>query len=422
MKILLFLFCVSSINYAQIKFDDYFLHKTLRIDYYHTGDSINDYYSIDELKEEPFWGGTTKNLIDPFDYGEYEVKVYDDSTQNLIYSHTYSTLFHEWQTTEEAKNIVKSFSETVVMPFPKKNVRVIFFSRDKENRLIKKFEYKINPENYFISTESNYRFNNFKVVYNGNPEKKVDLVIIPEGYTEAEMSKFREDCKKFSGYLFNSSPYKENKEKFNVWGIEAPSKESGTDIPAKKIWKKTLLKTHFYTFDEERYLMTEDNKTVRDVAANAPYDQIYILVNSNIYGGGAIYNLYSVCVNNNPYEEYVFTHEFGHGFAFLGDEYYTSEVPYENIYPPGIEPLEPNLTTLINFDAKWKDLVDASTPIPTPATKEFSDVVGAFEGGGYVAKGVYRPMEDCTMKSATINNFCKVCKRSIIKMIDFYTE
>jgi len=340
----------------------------------------------------------------------------------LIDSRTYSTLFHEWQTTAEADTTVKSFSETIVFPFPKNKVRVEFYSRDRKNNLIKKYEYNIDPGNYFISPERKHQFNSFQVLNSGDPSVKVDIVIIPEGYSKVEMDLFKEDCKKFAGFLFNCSPFKENKNKFNIWGLEAPSEESGTDVPANNIWKKTLLNTNFYTFNLERYLMTADNKTIRDIAANTPYDQIYILINTNIYGGGAIYNHYSVCTNNNPFSEYVFTHEFGHGFASLADEYYNSEIAYIDFYPLDVEPLDPNITTLINFDSKWKEVVDPSTPIPTPNDTIYKNVVGAFEGGGYVTKGIYRPQLDCTMKSISVNNFCKVCKKAIQQMIDFYTE
>jgi hypothetical protein len=418
---LIILFSFSFI-YPQINFEDYFFDKTLRLDYYHFGNSEEDFYAIDELIEEPYWGGSKTNLIDKFDYGDYKVMVYDDSSGELIYSRTYATLFAEWQTTGEAKQTVKGFSETVVIPYPKKDITVEFHSRDRKNNLIKKFEYKIDPSDYFIKKENRHVYNSFEVLNSGDHSVKTDIVIIPEGYTEDEMELFRNDCAKFAGYFFNSSPFKENKDKFNIWGVEAPSEESGTDIPAQNIWKKTLLNSNFYTFDLERYLMTEDNKTVRDVAANVPYDQIYILVNSNIYGGGAIYNYYSVCVNDNRFEEYVFVHEFGHGFAGLADEYYSSDVAYIDFYPLDVEPLEPNLTTLIDFDSKWKHLIDENTPVPTPKEAKYKDVVGVFEGGGYTAKGVYRPKQDCTMFSISVDNFCPVCSNAIVEMINFYAE
>jgi IgA Peptidase M64. len=418
--VVVFLFCIA-LN-AQIKFDDYFENKSLRIDYFHTGNVTDDSYSIDELKEEPYWGGSKVNLLDKFDYGKYKVEVYSADKKTIIFSKTYTTLFNEWQTTAEAKTTPKTFSETVVIPYPKHDIEIDFYSRNRKNEWVKKYVYKISPANYFISKERHLEYKSFEVVNSGASDKKIDIVILPEGYTAAEMDLFKEDCKKFAGYLFNSSPFKENKDKFNIWGVEAPSIESGTDIPKSNLWKKTLLNSSFYTFDVERYLMTADNKSVRDLAANAPYDQIYIIVNSQKYGGGSIYNHYSVGTNKNPFAEYVFVHEFGHGFAGLADEYYTSEVAYQDPYPLDVEPIEPNITTLVHFEKKWKDLVDKDVPIPTPAEEKYFDKVGAFEGGGYIAKGVYRPKYDCQMKSKSVNNFCPVCKRAILEMIRFYSE
>ena len=422
MKILIYFILISVSIYPQINFNDYFEDKTLRLDYFHSGDKENDFYSFDELIEEPFWGGSKVNLIDKFNYGKYKFEVYDAASNKLIYSRGYSTMFNEWQTTEEAKQTTRTFSETVTFPFPKIPVVVKFYASNRKNEWIKKFEYSVDPENYFIKSERVAEFKKFEVLNSGDPSVKVDIVIIPEGYTNDEMNLFKEDCKRFSGYLFNSSPFKENKDKFNIWGVEAPSIESGTDIPKENIWKKTLINSTFYTFDLERYLMTYDNKTLRNIASNAPYDQIYILVNSDKYGGGAIYNHYSVCVNDNKYSEFVFVHEFGHGFASLADEYYTSDVAYEDFYPLDVEPTDPNLTTLVDFDSKWKDLVDDGTPIPTPDTDEYKNKVGAFEGGGYMEKGLFRPAHNCTMKSISVDNFCPVCTKAIQEMINFYSE
>ena len=423
MKTTFIAFLLFSISvFPQTNFDDHFENKTLRLDYYHTGDSVNDSYSFDELIEEPYWGGSKVNLIDKFDYGKYKFIVKDEKSGKEIYTRTYSTLFSEWQTTEEAKKTTKTFSETVTFPYPKEPVVVEFYSRDRRNILHKKFEYKVDPKNYFIKKERTLKCDNFKVLYNGDPSTKVDIVIIPDGYTIDEMQKFRNDCNKFSEFLFNASPYKQNKDKFNIWAVEAPSKESGTDIPADGVWKTTIANSSFYTFDSERYLMIVDDKNLRNLASNAPYDQIFVLVNSSKYGGGSIYNHYSVCSSDNDHSDYVFTHEFGHGFAGLADEYYTSDVAYQDFYPLDIEPLEPNITTLVNFDSKWKNMVDKDTPIPTPDEKIYKNKVGAFEGGGYVAKGVYRPMQDCSMKSISVDNFCPVCQRAIQWIINFYSE
>lgn len=408
--------------FSQKNYNEYFENKTLRLDYYHTGNSTEDSYSFDELIEEPYWGGSKVNLIDKFNYGKYKFVVKDIESGNEVYSRTYSTLFSEWQTTEESKKTIKSFSETVTFPFPKKSVVIEFYSRDKKNILHKKFEYTVDPKNYFIKKERIAQFENFKVHYSGDPSVKVDIVVVPDGYTTDEMKKFKEDCNKFSDFLLSTSPYKQNKDRFNIWAVEAPSKESGTDVPAENIWKNTIANSTFYTFDLERYLMVIDDKNLRNLASNAPYDQIFVLVNTKKYGGGAIYNHYSVCSSDNDYSDYVFTHEFGHGFAGLADEYYTSDVAYEEFYPLDVEPLEPNVTTLVYFDSKWENMIEDSIPIPTPAKGIYKDKVGVFEGGGYVAKGVYRPMQDCSMKSISVDNFCPVCKRAIKEMIDFYSE
>lgn len=407
---------------AQINFADYFEEKTLRINYIHSGDKSNDYYSFENFVEEPFWAGSHKNLLTPFNVGKYRIEVKDKSSGLLLYSHNFSTLFSEWQTIEEAKTLSRAFRESVIIPFPKKNVIVNFYSRGKDDSFIQKFSLEVNPKDYFIKKDRSSIFPTREILKNGNPNEKVDIVIIPEGYTSNELEKFVDDCKKFTNYLFNASPFKENRSKFNVVAVLAPSQESGTDIPGKSIYRETILDSKFYTFDVERYLMISDFQKVRDVAANAPYDHIYILVNSAKYGGGAIYNHYAVCVNRNQHEEYVFVHEFGHSFASLADEYYESETAYQDFYPQDREPLDPNLTSLINFDSKWKHLVDSSTPIPTPNEKQYHGKIGAFEGGGYVAKGIYRPSHDCTMKSISVDNFCKVCKNAIQLVIDFYTE
>jgi hypothetical protein len=403
-------------------FDEHFLNKTLRIDYFHTGDWKTEIYSIDRLIEEPFWGGTKTNLIDPFDYGKYRCKVYDLTTNMLIFSYSYSTLFSEWQTTAESKKITSSFPETVLIPYPKNKVRVEFNTRNNKGVFESKYVLTVDPADYFIQKENKFPFPFFDILNNGDPAKKVDIVFIPEGYTKDQMPKFRKDCQKFSDYLFKVTPYKQNKDKFNIRGIEAPSLESGTDFPGLGKWKNTIINSSFYTFDTERYLMTKDNTTLRYVASNVPYDQIVIIVNTDHYGGGAIYNHYAICVSDNDADEYVFTHEFGHSFAGLGDEYYDSETSYNDFYPVSIEPWEPNLTTLVNFETKWKSLIIKDTPVPTPNDEKYAGVTGVFEGGGYVTKGVYRPAYDCSMKSNSVDHFCPVCRNAIIKMIGYYTE
>ena len=252
--------------------------------------------------------------------------------------------------------------------------------------------------------------------------KKLDVVIIPEGYTIMEMDKFRKDCKRFVGYFFNVEPFKSHENKVNFWAVIAPSQDSGTDIPGKNIWKNTLVNTHFYTFDIERYLTTQDMASVKDIAAYAPYDQIYILVNTTKYGGGGVYNYYNLCMSDHPASAQVFTHEFGHAFAALADEYPYGYDNADELYNMKVEPWQVNITNLVDFSSKWENMLDEFTPIPTPDTKKYENKVGVFEGAGYVKKKMYRPTHDCKMRSNQTNDFCPVCYKTVLEMLLFYAE
>ncbi len=424
MKRILFLILLMFSVSAFAQFDKFFVGMTLRMDYYHSGNHDNSSFSFDELIAEPFWGGSEVNLIDTFEYGNYYIKLYDLKSDSLIYSRGFSSIFWEWQTTDESKEINRTMSESVVMPFPKNDARIELYERNWDGLFEKKFECTFKKDNYFTNHESRKKYPNFSFHKSGDPSLKVDVVIIPEGYSADEMGKFVEDCQKFTNDMFAYRPYSENKDKFNIWGVLAPSQESGVDIPADGIWKNTIMNFGYYTFDSERYLMTFDNKSVRDIAANAPYDQIYVLVNSNKYGGGAIYNFYNVSVNSNSKSAAILIHEFGHGFAGLADEYFDSSTSYNDFYNLEVEPWEPNITTLVNFDKKWKQLLKKRTPVPTPDPKKEKnmDKTGAYEGGGYVAKGVYRPRYDCMMKTFNGDTFCPACVEAIQKMIDFYSQ
>ena len=408
-------------NPSRAQFDKYFHNKTLRMDYTHCGNSELEEIYFEELLEEPYWGGSKTNLIDTMFYGNYYLNVYDVATDKLIYSRGYCTLFGEWQTTDEAKITRRSCSETVTIPFPKNDVRIEISSRNKKGKFVKKFEYTVDIDSYFIKKDHRMQYPTFDVHYTGNPAQRVDIVLLPEGYTADEMEQFKADCKRFAEGLFSISPYKERQEQFNIRAVLAPSQESGVDIPGEYIWKNTILNTSFYTFDTERYIMTYDNKSLRDLAANAPYDFIYIIANTQKYGGGAIYNHYGISVSGNQHAAKVYVHEFGHLFLGLGDEY-VGGASYNDMYPKGVEPWEANLTTLVNFDKKWKDMLDKNTPIPTPYDSQNPTKLGVYEGGGYVSKGVYRPRYDCLMNTLSGNDFCPVCTRAIKKQIDFYTR
>lgn len=420
-KLIILVFCIlSTQSYAQ--FDQWFSDKSLRMDFYHSGDKHSDFYTFDEFIQEDYWAGSKVNMIDEMNYGMYYLKVKDAHSKKLIYSRGYSTLFGEWKTTNEATKVQRTMSETVILPYPKHNVIIEIYQRNKKGKFEKKFEHLFDTNNYFVSHEKRLAYPSFDVHISGTASKMIDVLILPEGYTKDEMGKFIDDCQNFKDALFMFEPYKKNKDKFNIRGILAPSNESGADVPADTIWRNTQMDVSFYTFDLERYCMTDANKSIRDLASNAAYDQIYILVNSKKYGGGAIFNHYSSSVSGNSFSAKIIVHEFGHAFAGLGDEYYTSAVAYNEFYPLDVEPWEPNLTTLVDFDKKWSHLTPPGTPIPTPATEPYIGKIGVFEGGGYVFKGVFRPSHQCLMNAFDTETFCATCQEAIQRMIDFYSE
>lgn len=419
---ILIAFLMSFCNISKAQYDVYFTDQQLRIDYYIFGNSDSCHYALDKYVVEPKWGGTRSNLIDSLNYGDYLFEVMLHDSDVVIYSRGYCNLFGEWQTTAEAESVTRGFNESVIMPYPKIIVDVVFYLKDYNGQLVEKMRLTVDPENYFIHEANRHPHSIFNVHGDYAPEKAVDIVILPDGYTAEEMGKFVKDCEFFRESLFSYEPYITYKDKFNIRAVMAPSKDSGVSIPGEDIWKNTAVNCSFYTFDSERYCMSYDNQSIRNLAGMVPYDQIYILVNSSKYGGGGIYNFYCVSSTDDHFSSDVIIHEFGHGFAGLGDEYYEDDTSYEGFYNLNIEPWEPNLTTLVDFESKWKDMMKSKTPIPTPMDKKYADEIGVFEGGGYEAKGVYRPKKDCLMKTFAGDTFCEVCQRAIERMILYYTE
>ena len=407
---------------AQINFDDYFSDKVLRFDFMLAGNSEKTVVYPVGMKEEPFYGGSKTNLTDPFNYGNFRYELFDDSDGRLIYSRGFCTLYQEWQTTAEAKSMERSYYEVATMPFPKNKARFVLSIRQRSGAFTKLYETGIDPSDYFIRKEKPVSASFTKIYGNGEPETAVDLAFIAEGYKANEMGKFRDDVKKMADYLFSEEPFIAYKDKINIWAVEAVSSDSGTDIPGEQYYVNTILNSSFYTFDIDRYLTTQDIKSVNDYAAVVPHDNIVVLINSDKYGGGGVYNYYSGTTTGHQLSLKVFIHEFGHGFAGLADEYYSSEVAYEEFYPLDVEPWEPNITTMVDFDSKWKKMIDKETPVPTPPEEKYRNVTGLFEGGGYSAKGIFRPEMECRMKSNSSKGYCSVCRQAIKEMIEFYIE
>jgi len=452
------------------EFERYFSDRTLRVDYHHTGSKGVESFSLDQLYEEGPWSGSLVNLVDTLNLGEYMVRVYDAGGGRLVFSRGYSSMFNEWQSTDEAlAGIFRTFHESVRMPMPLAPVQFTICRRDRNMNFHEIFSAVIDPTSPVTVHRETISppFASSSLVKKGDPHTKVDIVIVGDGYTADEMGKFRSDAAHFNEVMFSTEPFRSRADDFNVWIVEAVSGESGIDKPDKKIWKNTPLGTMYNTFGSARYVLTTENRALRDILAGVPYDFILILVNDDRYGGGGIYNLYTTCYArpDKPGQEwqrdYVYVHEFGHSFGGLGDEYYSSQVSYNDFYPKGVEPWEPNLTALVpDGKTKWSAMVTPGTAIPTPWNKaeydslarergkldrladdyyekrepiydrqmsilddpHFSGVVGAFEGAGYVSEGIYRPSIDCRMFSLSLEDFDPVCTRAINRVIDFYSH
>jgi hypothetical protein len=416
------LFTISLNLAASNNFDKYFTDKVLRFDFMLAGNNLKTIVYPVGMKEEPFWAGSKSNLISPFNYGNFKYELFDSTGSTLIYSRGFCTLFQEWQSTAEAKITEKSFYEVATMPFPKEKVRFVLSMRQRNGLFVKLYEMPVDPSNYYIRKESPVNAKVTKIYDAGDPHTSVDLAFIAEGYREDEMGKFRDDVKKMADYLFAEAPYSDYRNRFNIWAVEAVSQESGTDIPGEKIYVNTALNSSFYTFGTDRYLTTQDIKSVNDYAAGVPHDNIIILINSSKYGGGGVYNYYTGTTTGNQLSSKVFIHEFGHGFTGLADEYYSSSVAYDEFYPLNVEPWEPNITTRVNFNSKWEKLILKDTPIPTPAEEKYFNVTGLFEGGGYSAKGIYRSEVDCRMKSNGPKGYCSACRNAVKEMIESYLK
>lgn len=416
------LLLLSIVMSAQVLFDEHFTDRTMRFDFMLAGNSTSTKVYPVSLREEPFWGGSLTNLTDPFGYGNFRYEIFDAASGNLIYSRGFCTLYQEWQTTAEAKQMERSFHEVATFPFPKNRVNFVLSIRGRDGLFTRLYETAIDPASYFITREKPDGSLASRIYGSGDPHTSLDIAFIAEGYTRGEMEKFRADVKRLADILFQEAPFDKYQDRINIWAVEASSQESGTDVPGEGIYVNTALNASYYTFDVDRYLTTQDIRTVNNYAAAAPHDQIVVLINSPRYGGGGVYNYYSAVTSDHQFTPQVFTHEFGHGFAGLADEYYSSEVAYEEFYPLNVEPWEPNITTRVNFDAKWKDMIARSVPVPTPNDKRYTGVTGLFEGGGYSAKGIYRPSFDCRMKSNQAETFCEVCQRALEEMILFYLK
>ena len=405
---------------AQV-FDDYFEDKTLRIDYIFSGNSSSQAISLDQLNQSPRWYGKRSNLSEVPVEGNGAIIVREHSKENIIYKNSFSTLFQEWQTTDEAKTSIKAFENVFLVPMPKDTVDITVELRNNRREVVASMTHVVNPKDILIRHIGEHKTPYETMLQAADTTRCINIAFVAEGYTLEEMPIYIEDVKKSIDALFSHEPFKSRKEVFNIIAVEPASEESGTSVPRKGIWKRTALGSHFDTFYTERYLTTLHLKRLHDVLAGLPYEHIIVLVNTEVYGGGGILNSYNLSAAHHAKTLPVVVHEFGHSFAGLADEYAYANEPIP-MYPADIEPWEPNITTLKDFHGKWEQMISKKTPVPTPADKKYADAVGVYEGAGYSLNGVYRPMQDCRMRTNENPTFCPVCQKAINNLIDFYVK
>lgn len=426
---ILVLLFVSTIVLAQ-DFNRYFIDATLRIDYTFIGNIKQQHIAVDELCKIPRWYGKHQRLSELPVEGNGQITVRDHKTQTIIYRNSFSTLFQEWLSNDEAKTATKSFENVFLVPFPKDTADITIELRDNRRSVMTQLTHMVVPNDILIRKIGDKSVTPYETLQQAaDTSRCIHIAYVAEGYTEAEMPTFLNDCRTAMKALFAHEPFKTLRNRFNVVAVKAPSAESGTSNPGKGIWKNTALHSNFNTFYSDRYLTTLHLKDLHNWLAGTPYEHIIVLVNTDNYGGGGILNSYNLSMTHHRAFKPVVVHEFGHSFAGLADEY---AYDYEAIpmFPHDIEPWEKNITTMVDFKSKWSDIVKKGTKIPTeqpadldkPNAKKEKWQIGAYEPAGYSMHGVYRAYPDCRMRTNNNPEFCPVCQKAITELVKFYTE
>ena len=389
------------------RFEDYFEDRTLRLDYTFAGDNNHHEIYVDEMVTLPHWYGRRQRLAELPLKGNGQITVRSMKDRQVIYRHSFSTLFQEWLATDEAKHTRKSFENVFLVPFPKDSVEIKVKLFDYHDVVVDSLTHTVNPKDILIRKAGERRITPYDVLHQASDTTNcIHIAFVAEGYTNCEMNHYLDDCQKAISSLFHHEPFKSMQERFQIIAVKSVSDESGTSEPSKGIWRNTALGSHFDTFYSDRYLTTLHLKRLHDVLAGTPYEHIIILVNTEHYGGGGIYNSYNLSYTGGKHFLPVVVHEFGHSFGGLGDEYtYGDDDP---VYFSDTEPWEPNLTTKATASIKWENLIK-------------SGKAGLIEGGGYQKKGVWRGCENCRMRTNDEPDFCAVCQQALKKLIDFYT-
>ena len=423
-KHILFLLCLIAVasTRAQV-FADHFADKTLRVDYIFNGNASGQAICLNGLSALPTWAGRKHHLAELPLQGNGQIIMRNAASGKTIYTTSFSSLFQEWLETDEARNVTKGFENTFLLPYPLQPVEIEITLLDPRRNVRASMKHIVHPNDVLIEQKGNSHITPHKyLLHNDSPEKCIDVAILAEGYTLQEIQTFYEDADIACKSIFDHEPFKSMKKRFNVVAVASPSTDSGVSVPRLNEWKHTAFGSHFSTFYSDRYLTTSRVKAIHDALAGIPYEHIIILANTEEYGGGGIYNSYTLTTAHHPMFRPVVVHEFGHSFGGLADEYFYDNDVMTDTYPLDIEPWEQNISTQVDFAAKWKDMLSENTPVPTPAEVSENYPTGVYEGGGYSAKGIFRPAENCRVRTTEHPAFCPVCQRALRRIIEFYTE
>jgi hypothetical protein len=441
--------------------------RTFRVDYFHTGDATEERFSLDRLVLEPLpFPGRLDRRLDDTNLGKYFFEVRDAATQELLYSRGFASIYGEWETTAEALTAHRTFSESLRFPAPAAPVVVSLKKRGPNQVFREVWTLLVDPRDKVVDTAPPPPAGpTIRVHGGGAPEDKLDLLLLGDGYTAGERGKCERDVRRLAAILFEKSPFKERRADLNVWALCPPAAQSGISRPLTGVHRRSPIGATYDAFGSERYVLSFENRSLRDVASQAPYDALAIVANGDTYGGGGIFNLYTTVAAGSMWAGYIFVHELGHSLAALADEYFTSDTAYLPEENP-VEPWEPNIT-IDPRAARWKDLVTAGTPLPTPWPHEehtktaagiearrrkiraehgpesamdalfleqkraqtallsaarHAGATGAFEGASYKPRGTYRPAIDCIMFTRNDVPFCPVCRRALERVIDLYAR
>lgn len=405
--LLLAILAVFAVQRVQAQdFDEFFTDSTLRLNYIFAGDRTEQRIYLDELEKTPRWYGRRIRLGELPLKGDGQITVTDAASGKVVYRHSFSSLFQEWLTTAESHNVAKSFENVFLVPYPKQKVNIKVELFDYRERPITSLTHTVDPRDILIRRTDKPNYPYVTMQQAADTARCIHFAYVAEGYTEDQMDDFLRDVRTAMEALFAHEPFKSLRPRFNIVAVKSPSLGVGTSHPGKGIWNKSALQSHFDTFYSARYLTTLHMKRLNDALNCIPYEHIIVLVNSPVYGGGGIYNSYTISTMHNERSLPVVVHEFGHSFGGLADEYEYSEDDPQ--YFPDIETWRPNITTKCDFSKKWENLVKEGK-------------AGLVEGGGYQQKGVWRGCPDCRMRTNEVKEFCPVCQQALTRLIDFYT-